>query len=59
MKKIKLKKIEESIRYDYAVCEIEGCIKEYDRLAMTETRFVDFCEEHYKEYILEEYDKKI
>jgi hypothetical protein len=50
----KLKSFEESIRYDYPVCEIEKCIEEAKILAMTETRFVDFCKKHHKEYILEE-----
>lgn len=47
-----LKTFDESIRYDYAVCEIAECDKEAYRLAMTETRFVDFCESHYRKYIL-------
>ena len=52
MKYPKIKKIEDSIRYDYAVCEIEECIEEAKILAMTETRYVDFCEEHHREYIV-------
>lgn len=49
----KLKRFEESIRYDYAVCELEDCIDEATILAMTETRYVDFCKKHYREYIVE------
>jgi hypothetical protein len=49
---LKLKKFEDSIRYDYAVCEIEGCIEEAEVLSMTETRYVDFCKNHYREYIV-------
>ena len=56
MKKFKLKRFEESIEYDYIVCEIQGCEKEGSKLTMTETRFVEFCEEHYDEYILENND---
>jgi hypothetical protein len=48
----KIKKFEESIAYDYSVCEIENCKEEAKILSMTETRYVDFCEEHHKEYIL-------
>lgn len=48
----KLKRFEESIRYDYAVCELEDCIDEATILSMTETRYVDFCEKHYREYIV-------
>jgi hypothetical protein len=50
----KLKSFDESIRYDYAVCEIKDCLDEAKVLAMTDTRFVDFCKKHHKEYILEE-----
>jgi len=50
----KLKNFEESLKYNYAVCEVVLCNKESYRLAMTETRFVDFCEDHYKIYILGE-----
>jgi hypothetical protein len=49
----KLKRFEDSIRYDYAVCELEECVDEAKILAMTETRYVDFCEKHYREYIVE------
>jgi hypothetical protein len=49
----KLKRFEDSIRYDYAVCELEDCVDEAKILAMTETRYVDFCEKHYREYIVE------
>jgi hypothetical protein len=52
MKYPKIKKFEDSIRYDYAVCEIEECIEEAKILAMTETRYVDFCKNHYREYIV-------
>jgi hypothetical protein len=48
----KIKKFEDSIRYDYAVCEIEDCIEEAKILSMTETRYVDFCKNHYREYIV-------
>jgi hypothetical protein len=48
----KLKSFEESIRYDYPVCEIEECIEEAKILAMTETKYVDFCEKHHREYIV-------
>lgn len=50
----RVKNFSESLEYDYAVCEIGNCINESYKLAMTETRFVDFCKEHYKEYILGE-----
>jgi hypothetical protein len=50
----KLKNFEQTIAYDYAVCEIEQCIDEAKVLAMTDTRFVDFCKNHHKQYILEE-----
>jgi hypothetical protein len=48
----KLKRFEDSIRYDYAVCELEDCVEEAKILAMTETRYVDFCENHYRKYIV-------
>jgi hypothetical protein len=48
----KLKSFEESIMYDYAVCEINECIDEATMLSMTETRYVDFCKNHYREYIV-------
>lgn len=54
MKNIKVKKFEESLQFDYPVCEIVNCIKEASNLAMTETKFVDFCEYHYNIYILGE-----
>jgi len=47
----KLKSFEQSIRYDYAVCEIEECVNEATVLAMTDTRYVDFCKSHHREYI--------
>ena len=52
MIKYKLKQAEEVFAYDYPVCEIKDCIEKSDRLAMTETRFVDFCKKHHEEYIL-------
>jgi hypothetical protein len=48
----RLKSFEDSIRYDYAVCEIEECIEEAKILSMTETRYVDFCENHHRKYIV-------
>jgi hypothetical protein len=48
----RLKKFEDSIRYDYAVCEIEECIDEATILSMTETRYIDLCEQHHREHIL-------
>jgi hypothetical protein len=48
----RLKKFEDSIRYDYAVCELEECVNEATMLSMTETRYVDFCEQHHREHIL-------
>lgn len=51
---LRLKKFEDSIRYDYAICEIEECLEEAKILSMTETRYVDFCENHYKQYIMGE-----
>jgi hypothetical protein len=48
----KLKSFEESIMYDYAVCEINECIDEATMLSMTETRYVDFCKNHYRKYIV-------
>jgi hypothetical protein len=50
----KIKKFEDSIRYDYAVCEIEDCIEEAKILSMTETRYVDFCENHHRKYMVGE-----
>jgi len=55
MIKYRLKTYEEVLEYDYPVCEIRECIDKSDRLAMTETRFVDFCKKHHEEYILGEY----
>jgi len=49
-----VKSFEESLQYDYAVCEVVLCEKESEKLAMTETRFVDFCKNHYNVYILGE-----
>jgi hypothetical protein len=54
MIKYKLKRAEEVYAYDYPVCEIKDCTEKSDRLAMTETRFVDFCKKHHEEYILGE-----
>jgi len=48
-----LKTFEESLKYDYSVCEIKDCANESFKIAMTETRFVDFCSKHYNIYILE------
>jgi hypothetical protein len=48
----KLKSFEQSIKYEYAVCEIEKCAEEAKILSMTETRYVDFCEKHHREYIV-------
>jgi len=56
MKNLKLKRFEESIKYEYIVCEVDPCEEEGFKLSMTETRFVDFCEKHYNEYILEKYE---
>jgi hypothetical protein len=50
----KIKRFEDSVRYDYAVCEIEDCVDEAVRLGMTETRYVDFCDKHYTQYIVGE-----
>jgi hypothetical protein len=50
----KIKKFEDSVKYDYAVCEIEECIEEAKILSMTETRYVDFCENHHRKYIVGE-----
>jgi hypothetical protein len=50
----KIKKFEDSAKYDYAVCEIEDCIEEAKILSMTETRYVDFCENHHRKYIVGE-----
>jgi hypothetical protein len=50
----KIKKFEDSVKYDYAVCEIEDCIEEAKILSMTETRYVDFCENHHRKYIVGE-----
>ena len=50
----RVKNFSEIIQFDYSVCEIDNCIIESERLAMTETRMIDFCMEHYKTYILEE-----
>jgi len=52
MKYPKIKKIEDIVRYDYPVCEIEECIEEAKILSMTETKYVDFCEKHHREYIV-------
>ena len=54
MRQIRVKSFSDSLKYDYAVCEILGCVEKAYKLAMTETRYVDFCELHYKEYILGE-----
>lgn len=52
--RMKTKNFEEISKFQYSVCEIAECEKESYRLAMTETKFVDFCENHYEEYILGE-----
>lgn len=54
MQKIRVKSFEESLKFDYPVCEIVECERQSDKLAMTETRFVDFCDYHYRKYILGE-----
>lgn len=54
MIKYKLKRFEESLEYDYAVCEVQECLEEAEKLSMTETRYVDFCQKHYELYILGE-----
>jgi hypothetical protein len=54
MKNLRVKSFEASLQYDYAVCEVLLCEQESKRLAMTETRFVDFCDDHYNIYILGE-----
>jgi hypothetical protein len=54
MQNIRVKSFSESLEYDYSVCEIIDCKQKSWRLAMTETRFVDFCEDHYRIYILGE-----
>jgi len=51
MIKYKLKRIEEVLEFEYAVCEIKECEEKSEKLAMTETRFVDFCDKHYEEYL--------
>jgi len=53
MIRYKLKRYEEVLAYDYSVCEVKDCENKSDRLAMTETRFVDFCKLHHDEYISE------
>lgn len=53
METMRVKSFSESLKYDYAVCEIKDCNNKSEKLAMTETRFVDFCMEHYNIYILE------
>lgn len=53
MKKIMMKSSSEIFEYDYSVCEIVECKNESVRLAATETRMVDFCQDHYNIYILE------
>lgn len=50
----RLKTYKEVLNFDYSVCEIDQCIEKSEKLAMTETRYVDFCMKHYKEYILGE-----
>ena len=54
MKQPKIKKVEDVVMYDYAVCDLQDCVAEAKILAMTETRYVDFCEIHHREYILGE-----
>ena len=50
----KFKKFEDSAKYNYIVCEIQNCDNEATILSMTETRYVDFCKQHYDIYILGE-----
>lgn len=54
MMKYKLKRYQEVLQYDYPVCEIKDCQEESEKLAMTETRLVDFCKKHHEKYILGE-----
>lgn len=51
MIKFKLKRVEELYSYDYPVCEVKDCIEKSERLAMTETRFVDFCKKHHEQFL--------
>ena len=44
----------EVLEFDYAVCEVDKCIEKSEKLAMTETRYVDFCMKHYQQHILGE-----
>lgn len=44
----------EVLEFDYAVCEVDQCTEKSEKLAMTETRYVDFCIKHYQQYILGE-----
>lgn len=54
MMRYRLKVLNEILLYDYPVCEIKECTNKSEKLAMTETRFVDFCGIHHKIYILGE-----
>lgn len=51
MIKYKLKRMDEIFSYEYPVCEIKDCPEKSEQLAMTETRFVDFCKQHHEQYI--------
>lgn len=48
----RIKTYQEVLEFDYSVCEVDQCTEKSEKLAMTETRFVDFCAKHYKVYIL-------
>ncbi len=50
----KIKTYQEVLKFDYPVCEVDMCTDESKKLAMTETRYVDFCMKHYQIYILGE-----
>jgi hypothetical protein len=50
----RFKKFEDSLKYSYVVCEIQDCENEASTLAITETRYVEFCKEHHEIYILGE-----
>jgi hypothetical protein len=54
MIKFKLKTADQVWEYDYPVCEIIDCKEKSERLSMTETRFVDFCNKHYEQYLMGE-----
>lgn len=52
MIQFRLKSAEEICDYVYSVCEVKECISKGEKLTSTETKFVDFCNEHYQEYIM-------